>query len=177
MFKVNCRNTRTRCELFKVDNKDTTNNINDVVLVSLLSWTYCTPCFSVSIFNFELAIAGWAVLIKVEQICYAGQIRHTKVYVSDSTTFFYMSSILLLSSAFSVTSSILSSAFSFVSSRLTFNFNEPNDEMWSSPPISSNCSHSFPTFLILDVSLAPSGGICWKSKILWKLLTHWFQIS
>ena len=160
MLKVNCRNTRTRCELFKVDIKDTRNNINDVVLVSLLSCTYCTPCFSVSIVNFELAIAGWAVLRKVGQICYVGQIRHTKVYVSDLTTFFYMSSILVLSSAFSVTSSILSSALSFFSSRLTFNFNEPNDEMSSSPPISSNCSLSFPTFLILDVSLAPSGGIC-----------------
>ena len=39
MFKVNNRNTRTRCKI----------------------WTYFTPCCSVSIVNFGQANAGWAL--------------------------------------------------------------------------------------------------------------------
>ena len=43
MFKVNNRNTRTRCEI-----------------CSKLTITYFTPCSSVSIVNFEQVNAGWA---------------------------------------------------------------------------------------------------------------------
>ena len=43
--------------MFKVNNKD--NRTALVVLVSLLvTWTYFTPCSSISIVNFEHALAG-----------------------------------------------------------------------------------------------------------------------
>ena len=48
LLKVNNRNTRTRCE------------IGSVILVSsLLTLNYFTPCSSASIVNFEHVIAGW----------------------------------------------------------------------------------------------------------------------
>ena len=50
MFKVNNRNTKTRCKI---------SEANSVILVSLLlTLTYFTPCSSVSIVNFEQVNAG-----------------------------------------------------------------------------------------------------------------------
>ena len=44
--------------MFKVNNKDT----NGVILVSLLlSWTYSTPCSSVSFVNFEQVNVDWGL--------------------------------------------------------------------------------------------------------------------
>ena len=50
MFKVNNRNTKTRCKI---------SEANSVISVSLLlTLTYFTPCSSVSIVNFEQVNAG-----------------------------------------------------------------------------------------------------------------------
>ena len=46
MFKVNNRNTRTRCEI-----------CSKLTICQL--WTHFTPCSSVSIVNFEQVNAGW----------------------------------------------------------------------------------------------------------------------
>ena len=55
LFKVNNRNTITRCEICSK-----LTIVNSVVLVSLLlTLTYFTPCYSVSIVNFEHVIAGF----------------------------------------------------------------------------------------------------------------------
>ena len=55
LFKVNNRNTRTRCEICSyIVNFE---HISHRVLVFLL--LYFTPCFSVSIADFEHVIAGW----------------------------------------------------------------------------------------------------------------------
>ena len=55
MFKVNNKNTTTRCEICSK------LTIKTVVLVCLLlTWTYFTPCSSVFIVNFEQVNACWA---------------------------------------------------------------------------------------------------------------------
>ena len=58
MFKVNDRNTRTKCEMFQVNNKDTRTTLmaNDIILVSLL---INLNIFRTSIVNFEQINAGW----------------------------------------------------------------------------------------------------------------------
>ena len=53
MLKVNNRNNRRRCEICSK--------------LTIL-WTYFTPCFSVSIVNFEHVIAGWVLTSIFSQI-------------------------------------------------------------------------------------------------------------
>ena len=61
MFTVNDRNTRTKCEMFQVNNKDTrtTPMANDVILVSLFAKFEHIPHLT-SIANLEQINAGWA---------------------------------------------------------------------------------------------------------------------
>ena len=51
MFKVNNRNTRTRCEIY--------SKLTIKTRVTYIK--YFAPCFSVSIVNFEQVNAGWGV--------------------------------------------------------------------------------------------------------------------
>ena len=55
MFKVNIRNTRTRCEICS----KLTIKTPGVFIVNF--WIYFTLCFSVSIVNFEQVIVGWVM--------------------------------------------------------------------------------------------------------------------
>ena len=57
MFKVNIRNTMTRCEISSKITIKTPVALFWCVYCSLL--TYFTPCSSVSIVNFEQVNAGW----------------------------------------------------------------------------------------------------------------------
>ena len=56
MFKVNNRNSRTRCEICS---KLTIKTPEQPQWRLKNLWTYFTPCPSVSIVNFEQANAGW----------------------------------------------------------------------------------------------------------------------
>ena len=74
-FKVNNRNTRTRCEIcsklliniserrlwnmFKVNNKDTRTTPGIILVSLLLTLNIFSPCSSVSIVNFKHVTAGW----------------------------------------------------------------------------------------------------------------------
>ena len=66
MFKVNSRNTRTRCETFsKLTKKAPEGRLwrrSGVFIVNFE--TYFTPCSSVYIVNFEHVVAGWATIKK-----------------------------------------------------------------------------------------------------------------
>ena len=61
LFKVNSRNTRTRCEICSKSIIDTPKrrqwHRSDVFIVN-----FFTPCYSVSIVNFENVVAGWKTL-------------------------------------------------------------------------------------------------------------------
>ena len=62
MFKVNNRNTKTRCEICS----KLTIKIPERLLSLLLTLNiYFTPCSSVSIDNFEQVNAGWAAEMRV----------------------------------------------------------------------------------------------------------------
>ena len=64
MFKVNNRNSRTRCEICSKLTIKTPEDVIDFVLLSLLlTLTYFTPCSSVFITNFEQVNADWVSLI------------------------------------------------------------------------------------------------------------------
>ena len=54
LLKVNNRNTRTRCEMFKVNNK---NGV--IISLSLLTLNIFHTCSGVSIVIFEYISAGW----------------------------------------------------------------------------------------------------------------------
>ena len=61
-FQVNSRNTWTRCEIFSKLTKRHQNNVNNVVLASLLlTLNIFHTCSSVSIVNFEQVNAGWDI--------------------------------------------------------------------------------------------------------------------
>ena len=66
MFKVNSRNTRTRCETFsKLTIKAPEGRLwrrSGVFIVNFE--TYFTHCSSVYIVNFEHVVAGWAAIKK-----------------------------------------------------------------------------------------------------------------
>ena len=57
MFKVNNKNTRTRCEI--CSKLTVTTPEKRTLNIQLL--TYFTPCSSVSIINFKHVIAGWVI--------------------------------------------------------------------------------------------------------------------
>ena len=82
MFKVNCRNTRTRCEMCSKLTIKTPERLqwhhSDVFIVNFehmlmasfwslycWPWTYFTPCSSVSIVNFGQINAGWTLCFYV----------------------------------------------------------------------------------------------------------------
>ena len=59
MFKVNNRNTRTRCEIYsKLTIKTPEQRLASFWYLCYL-WTYFTPCSSVSFVNVEHVIADW----------------------------------------------------------------------------------------------------------------------
>ena len=57
LLKVNDRNTRTRCEICSKLIIKTPERRHSCIYCQL--WAYLTPCYIVSIVNFEHAIAGW----------------------------------------------------------------------------------------------------------------------
>ena len=64
MFKVNNRNTVTRCEIYseltiKIPERRHWHRSGTFVVNFEQLWTYFTPCSSVSIVNFEQVNAGW----------------------------------------------------------------------------------------------------------------------
>ena len=74
MFKVNNRNTRTRCEICS----------------KLTIKTHFTPCSSVSIVNFEHLNAGWVILTEKNlrpTHCKSGEISFS-FYIRLFSTFF-----------------------------------------------------------------------------------------
>ena len=65
LLKVNNRNTRTRCEICSTLTVKTPERRQSHFIFWFLyceRWTYLTPCSSVSVVNFEYAIAGWKVI-------------------------------------------------------------------------------------------------------------------
>ena len=64
MFKVNNRNTRTKCDIcskliIKANNNKVNNNKFNNKLSLLLTLNIFTPCCTVSIVNFEQVNANW----------------------------------------------------------------------------------------------------------------------
>ena len=62
MFKFNNRNTRTRCEICsKSTIKTQERRLVSFWCLYCWLWTDFTPCYSVSIVNFEQVNAGWVI--------------------------------------------------------------------------------------------------------------------
>ena len=77
MFKVNDRNTRTRCDIcskLTIKTPERCQWCRRCVL--LLTLNIVTPCSSVSIVNFEQANTGWVTTVKYSTIKYSAVTLH-----------------------------------------------------------------------------------------------------
>ena len=83
MFKVNNRNTRTRCEIC----------LKSLWCLYCKLWIYFTPCSSVFIVNFEHVIAGWDLpnwVLQLEQYFCGVYLLGSKYFsITLKVTFFW----------------------------------------------------------------------------------------